>query len=125
MATVMLVGDSAFMRNMLKDILVKEGHEVIVEASNGGDAVDKYKEMKPELVLMDTIMHSMDGVEAVRRIVEYDPRAKIVMCSAYGGDEMIIDAFHAGALSYIVKPFKPSIVKEIIEKVLDICGQEA
>ncbi len=123
MVSVLVVDDSLFMRTMLKDILVQGGHTVVGEAVDGGDAIEKYKETKPEMVLMDTIMPNMNGIEGVRGIVEHDPAARIIMCSAYGKDKTVIESFEAGALNYILKPFEPSHVLEIIDKVIDICEQ--
>lgn len=106
------------MRNMLKDILVKEGHEVIGEAGNGEEAIEKYMELKPDVVTMDIVMPSMDGLDAVKGIIEKDPDAKVIMCSALGQQQMVIDALQAGAKDYIVKPFQPLIVVETLKKVL-------
>lgn len=106
------------MRNMLKDILVKEGHEVIGEAGTGEEAIEKYMELKPDVVTMDIVMPSMDGLDAVKGIIEKDPDAKVIMCSALGQQQMVIDALQAGAKDYIVKPFQPLIVVETLKKVL-------
>lgn len=118
MATFLIVDDAAFMRNMLKDILVKEGHEVIGEAGSGDEAVLKYEQLRPDIVTMDIVMPGMDGLEAVRGIINADPNAKIIMCSALGQQQMVIDALQAGAKEYIVKPFQPLIIVETLKKVL-------
>ncbi|MEE8402060.1 MAG: response regulator [Candidatus Hydrothermarchaeaceae archaeon] len=118
MATFLIVDDAAFMRNMLKDILVKEGHEVIGEAGSGEEAIEKYIELKPDIVTMDIVMPSMDGLDAVKGIIEKDANAKVIMCSALGQQQMVIDALQAGAKDYIVKPFQPLIVVETLKKVL-------
>jgi two-component system chemotaxis response regulator CheY len=118
MAKILIVDDAAFMRNMLKDILTKNGHEVVGEAGSGEEAILKYKALSPDLVTMDIVMPGMDGIEATKKIVEEDPNAKIVICSALGQQQMVIDALQAGAKDYIVKPFQPVMVMETIKKVL-------
>ncbi len=116
--SVLIVDDAAFMRMMLKDILTKNGFEVAGEAENGAIAVEKYKELKPDLVTMDITMPEMDGITAVKEIMKIDSRAKIVMCSAMGQQAMVIDAIQAGARDFIVKPFQPERVLEAIQKAL-------
>jgi two-component system chemotaxis response regulator CheY len=118
MATVLIVDDAAFMRNMLKDILVKEGHQVVAEATNGEEAVLKYKQYHPDLVLMDIVMPGMDGIETVKALMSEDPAAKIIMCSALGQQQMVIEALQAGAKDFIVKPFQPVMIAETVKKVL-------
>jgi two-component system chemotaxis response regulator CheY len=118
MAKFLIVDDAAFMRNMLKDILVNEGHEVVGEAGSGDEAVLKYEQLRPDVVTMDIVMPGMDGLEAVRGIMKNDPNAKIIMCSALGQQQMVIDALQAGAKEYIVKPFQPLIIVETLKKVL-------
>ena len=113
---IMIVDDAAFMRMMLKDILTKNGYEVVAEASNGHEAVLKYEETRPDLVTMDITMPEMDGITAVKKL-EKDPQAKIIMCS-YGQQAMVVDAIQAGARDFIVKPFKPDRVIEAVKKVL-------
>ncbi|HPT62831.1 MAG TPA: response regulator [Candidatus Atribacteria bacterium] len=115
---IMIVDDAAFMRMMLKDILTKNGYEVVAEASNGHEAVLKYEETRPDLVTMDITMPEMDGITAVKEIRKKDPQAKIIMCSAMGQQAMVVDAIQAGARDFIVKPFKPDRVVEAVKKVL-------
>lgn len=115
---ILIVDDAAFMRMMLKDILSKNGFEIAGEAENGVIAVDKYKELKPDLVTMDITMPELDGISAVKRIKSLDPNARIVMCSAMGQQAMVIDAIQAGAKDFIVKPFQPERVLEAIQKAL-------
>ncbi len=115
---VLIVDDAAFMRMMLKDILTKNGYEVIGEAENGKVAVEKYKELQPELVTMDITMPEMDGITAVKKIREINPGARIVMCSAMGQQAMVIDAIQAGAKDFVVKPFQPERVVEAVRKAL-------
>ncbi|MDN5330935.1 MAG: two-component system, chemotaxis family, chemotaxis protein CheY [Tepidanaerobacteraceae bacterium] len=118
MAGILIVDDAAFMRMMIKDILTKNGFEVAGEAENGAVAVEKYRALKPSLVIMDITMPEMDGIEAVRKIKEIDPNAKIIMCSAMGQQAMVIDAIQAGARDFIVKPFQPDRVVEAVKKAL-------
>lgn len=118
MAKVMVVDDAAFMRMMLKDILTKNGYEVVAEAENGQVAVDKYKEYRPDLVTMDITMPEMDGITAVKNIKQADANARVVMCSAMGQQAMVIDAIQAGARDFIVKPFQPERVLEAVSKAL-------
>ena len=115
---VLIVDDAAFMRMMLKDILTKNGYEVIGEAENGKVAVEKYKELQPELVTMDITIPEMDGITAVKKIREINPGARIVMCSAMGQQAMVIDAIQAGAKDFVVKPFQPERVVEAVRKAL-------
>lgn len=115
MAKVLIVDDAAFMRMMIKDILEKNGFEIVGEASNGIKAVELYKKENPDVVTMDITMPDMDGIEAVKAIREYNPSAKIVMCSAMGQQTMVMDAIKAGAKDFIVKPFQPDRVLEAIK----------
>ncbi len=118
MARVLIVDDATFMRMMVKDILEKNGYEVIGEANNGIKAVEIYKAEKPDIVTMDITMPEMDGIEAVKQIKAFDPSAKIVMCSAMGQQSMVMDAIKAGAKDFIVKQFQADRVLEAIKKVL-------
>ena len=118
MAKVLIVDDAAFMRMMIKDILEKNGFEVIGEANNGIKAVELYKVEKPDVVTMDITMPDMDGIEAVKAIKSFDADAKIIMCSAMGQQSMVMDAIRAGAKDFIVKPFQADRVLEAIKKVI-------
>lgn len=118
MARVLIVDDAAFMRMMIKDILEKNGFEILGEANNGLKAVELYKKDKPDVVTMDITMPDMDGIEAVKAIKAFDPSAKIIMCSAMGQQTMVMDAIRAGARDFIVKPFQPDRVLEAIRKVV-------
>ena len=115
---VLVVDDAAFMRMMIKDILRKGGYEVIGEAEDGSKAVEKFKELRPDLVTMDITMPDMDGITAVKEIRKIDPAAMIIMCSAMGQQAMVIDAIQAGAKDFVVKPFQPERVLEAVRKVL-------
>lgn len=116
--TIMLVDDAAFMRMMLKDILTKNGYNVIGEAENGVIAIEKHKELKPTLVIMDITMPEMDGIQAAKAIKANSPDALIIMCSAMGQQSMVIEAIQAGARDFIVKPFQPDRVLEAVQKVI-------
>ncbi|KYO64575.1 response regulator [Thermovenabulum gondwanense] len=118
MSGILIVDDAAFMRMMIKDILSKNGFQVVGEAENGLVAIEKYKELKPGLVIMDITMPEMDGIEAVKRIRSLDPQAKIIMCSAMGQQAMVIEAIQAGAKDFIVKPFQPDRVVEAVRKAM-------
>ena len=115
---VLIVDDAAFMRMMIKDILQKNGFEVIGEASNGIEAVNLYKKERPDVVTMDITMPDMDGIEAVKEIRAFDPSAKVIMCSAMGQQSMVMDAIKSGAKDFIVKPFQADRVLEAIRKVV-------
>ncbi|MGL4571197.1 MAG: response regulator [Clostridium sp.] len=117
MINILIVDDAAFMRMMIKDILEKNGFNIVGEASNGAQAVDLYKKQKPDVVTMDITMPKLDGIEAVKLIREYDKDAKIIMCSAMGQQGMVMDAIRAGAKDFIVKPFQADRVVEAINKV--------
>ena len=114
----MLVDDAAFMRMMIKDILTKNGYNVVGEAENGKVAVDKYMELKPDLVLMDITMPEMDGIESLKAIRAKDPNACVIMCSAMGQQAMVIEAIQSGAKDFIVKPFQAERVLEAVKKVI-------
>lgn len=115
---ILIVDDAAFMRMMIKDILEKNGYNVVGEAENGNVAVEKYKELNPDLVTMDITMPEKDGITALKEIKEYDPDAKVIMCSAMGQQAMVIDAIQAGAKDFIVKPFQADRVLEAVSKAL-------
>lgn len=115
---ILIVDDAAFMRMMVKDILGKNGYEVVGEGENGLRAVEKFKELSPDLVIMDITMPEMDGISAVKEIKKIDPNAKIIMCSAMGQQAMVIEAIQAGARDFIVKPFQAERVAEAVKKVL-------
>ena len=116
--TVLIVDDAIFMRTMIADILKGAGFEVVGEASSGAEAVEKYKELKPDLVTMDIVMPDMGGIDAVREIMKIDPKAKILMCSAMGQQGLVVEAIQAGARDFVVKPFQPSRVLEAVQRLL-------
>ncbi|MDH2909816.1 MAG: response regulator [Candidatus Eremiobacteraeota bacterium] len=115
---VLIVDDAVVMRMMIKGILSKHGYEVVGEAQNGVEAVDKYKQLQPDLVTMDMVMPEMDGITAVRQIMSMDPNAKIIMCTSMGQQALVVEAIQAGAKSFITKPFQPPKILETISKVL-------
>lgn len=118
MAKIMVVDDAAFLRAMLKDILITAGHEVVFEAANGKEAVDRYRAYQPDLVTMDITMPVMEGIQAVKEIRKLDPKANIVMCSAMGQTNLIIEAIQSGAKDFIMKPFHSSRVLEAVDKAI-------
>lgn len=115
---ILLCDDTAFMRTMLKEILVKNGYDVVGEAENGRIAVEKHMELKPDLTIMDITMPEMDGISAVARIIENDSTANIVMCSAMGQEQIVVNAIKAGAKDFIVKPFEHERVIEAVKRVI-------
>lgn len=116
--TVLICDDAIFMRTMIGDILTQAGFQVLGEAENGVQAVDRYRELKPDFVTMDIVMPEMGGIDAVREIMREDPEAKILMCSAMGQQALVIEAIQAGARDFVVKPFQPSRVLEAVQRVL-------
>ena len=115
---ILICDDAAFMRMMIKDILTKNGYNIAGEAENGQKAVEKYAELKPDLVLMDITMPEMDGIEALKRINAADPSASVIMCSAMGQQAMVIESIQSGAKDFIVKPFQADRVIEAVQKVV-------
>lgn len=115
---VLIVDDAVFMRMKLRDILEKNGYEVVAEAQNGLEALEKFKQEKPDLVTMDITMPEMDGVAALKEIKTLDGDAKIIMCSAMGQQSMVMEAIQAGALDFIVKPFDTDRVLQSLERVM-------
>ena len=117
---VLIVDDAMFMRMMLKDILSKNGYEVVGEAANGKEAIDKYIELRPDLVLLDITMPEMDGLTALKEIKHIDPQAVVVVCSAMGQQNMVIEAIQNGAIDFIVKPFQQNRVLESLERLEEL-----
>ena len=115
---ILICDDAAFMRMMIKDILTKNGYNVVGEAENGLKAVERFNETKPDLVLMDITMPEMDGIQALKKIKEMDPSANIIMCSAMGQQAMVIEAIQSGAKDFIVKPSQAERVLEAVKKVV-------
>jgi two-component system chemotaxis response regulator CheY len=115
---ILLVDDAAFMRKVIKDTLSKNGYTELYEAVDGADAVEKFSEIHPDLVIMDITMPNMDGLEALKAIRAKDSNASIVMCSAMGQESMVMDAVRSGAKDFIVKPFKPDRILKTVTSVL-------
>ena len=118
MARILMVDDAAFMRKVIKDTLSKAAYTDLHEAEDGAMAVEKYNELKPDLVLMDITMPNMDGLEALKAIRGADSNANVVMCSAMGQETMVIDAIRSGAKDFIVKPFKPERVLKTVTSIV-------
>ena len=118
MAKILCVDDAAFMRKVVKDALSKNGYTDLYEAVDGADAVDKYSQINPDLVIMDITMPNMDGLEALKAIRAKNPAANVVMCSAMGQEAMVIEAITAGAEDFIVKPFKPDRILKTVTSIL-------
>ena len=112
----MVVDDSAFMRNMLKNLITQSGGQVVAEAVDGKDAVEKFSQTRPQLVLMDIMMPNMNGLDALKQIMNIDRNAKVVMCTSVGQEKVVAEAVEAGASDFIIKPFKPMDIKAVIEK---------
>jgi len=118
MAKVLIVDDAAFMRMLVKKILTQAGHQIVGEAANGKEAVEKYQQLKPDLVTMDIVMPEMDGISAVKEIKKIDPDARIIMITAVGQEAKVMEALKSGAKGYIVKPFQAPKVIEEVNRVL-------
>ena len=117
---VLIVDDLAFIKLIIKDTLEKTGFEVAGEASNGVEAIEQYKRLQPDIILMDITMPKMDGIQAIQEIVKIDPQAKVIMCSALGQQKLIIQSIQLGAKDFIVKPFKPERIVGAIKKALNM-----
>jgi len=118
MARILIADDSQFMRNILKNIIQKAGHEIVGEASNGREAVELFKTLNPDLVMLDIVMPEMDGLEALKKIKEINPSAKVIMCTGLGQQKLVVQAIENGAKGYIVKPFQAEFVIKEINRVL-------
>jgi len=116
--TVLVCDDAVFMRTLLSDILSQSGFEVIGEAETGVQAIERYKQLRPDLVTMDIVMPDMGGIDAVREITKFDSEARILMCSAMGQQALVVEAIQAGAKDFVVKPFQPSRVLEAVQRVM-------
>lgn len=114
---ILIADDALFMRNMLREIFVNAGFQVVGEAANGIEAVERYHELRPDLVTMDIVMPLKSGIEALRQITREDPDARVIMCSALGQEALIIEAVQAGAKDFIAKPFKEERVLDVVRRV--------
>ena len=117
MARVMVVDDAVFMRMTIRKMIELEGYEVVGEAGNGVEAVQKYMEAQPDVVMLDITMPEMNGIDALKRIKEFDPKAKVIMCSAMGQQAMVAQAIQSGAKDFIVKPFEKDRVLTALKRV--------
>ena len=118
MARVLIVDDAAFMRKMLSDVLTKGGHEVIGEGANGVEAVSQYQALRPDIMTLDITMPEKDGLTALKEILNQEPTACVVMCSALGQEAKVLESIRAGAKDFVVKPFQPARVLDAVEKAL-------
>ena len=116
---VLIADDASFMRQMIREIIEPEGYEVVGEATNGVEAVEKYQELHPDVVTMDIVMPKRSGIDAVKGILAQDGAARIIMCSALGQETLVMEALQAGAKDFIVKPFKPDSVLATLKKTLE------
>ena len=119
MPRVLIADDASFMRQMIREIVEAQGHEVVGEASDGDEVVEEFKRLHPDVVTMDIVMPRRSGIDAVKSIIEIDRQARIVMCSALGQESLVKEALQAGAKDFIVKPFKPEVVLSTLRKVTE------
>jgi two-component system chemotaxis response regulator CheY len=117
-ARILVVDDAAFMRKMVSDALIRGGHEVVGEAGNGTEAVTRFQELKPELTTLDITMPEKDGLTALKEIIELDPSARVIMCSALGQESKVLESIKLGARDFVVKPFQAERVLEAVGKAL-------
>lgn len=117
MATIMVVDDAMFMRKKCAQVLTDNGYQV-VEAGNGVEAINAYKQSKPDGVLLDITMPDMDGIQTLKEILKMDPSAKVSMCSAMGQQSMVIEALKSGAKDFVVKPFDVARVIGAVKKLV-------
>ena len=118
-ARVLIADDASFMRQMIREIIEPEGFEIVAEAADGVEAVDQYQTVQPDIVTMDIVMPKRSGIDAVKGILEVDPNACVVMCSALGQETLVMEALQAGAKDFIVKPFKPDSVLDTMNKLVE------
>lgn len=116
-ATVLVVDDSAFMRNMLKNIITQAGAEVVGEASDGQQAIDKANELNPQIIFLDIMMPNVNGLDALKQIKSQHPEVKVVMCTSAGQEKIIGEAVETGASEFVKKPFKPDEITQVISKL--------
>lgn len=117
-ARIVLADDLSFMRMVQKEILEEKGYEIVGEACDGVEAVDRYLTLKPDVIILDITMPNMNGLDAMHKIFDFDKQAKIIICSALGQQQLIVEAIKAGVKDFIVKPFKPERILSAIEKAL-------
>jgi len=118
---ILIVDDAKFTREVISEILKKKGYKICGEAENGKEAIEKYKQLKPDAVTLDIIMpkiDGIDGIDALKEIIKIDPRAKVVMVTALGQKTLELESIKAGAKEYITKPYQPLQVVEAVKRVL-------
>lgn len=118
MARILVVDDAAFMRRMVSDVLTSGGHEVVGEAADGNEAVARYQELRPDVMTLDITMPEKDGIATLRELVDIDPAARVVICSALGQETKVLDAIKAGAKDFVVKPFERERLLGAVEKAV-------
>jgi two-component system chemotaxis response regulator CheY len=117
---VLVVDDAIFMRSMIRDIFARSPFVIAGEAENGLEAIELYKELRPDITTMDIVMPEVDGITALKEIMRFDPQAKVIMCSALGQESLIAESIEAGAKDFIVKPFQPNKVLRVVRSVLGL-----
>ncbi len=119
MKRILIVDDSKTSRKFLKNMLIEAGFEVVAEAIDGIDGIEKYKEFKPDVVTMDITMPNLDGIDAVTEIMRIDPEAKIIMVTAAGQKNNVVEALKRGAVDFVQKPFDAEVIVEVIKKAME------
>ena len=118
--TVLIADDSTFMRLMIRKILTKHGFSVIGEAKDGEEAIQQYAKLRPSLMTMDIVMPKLNGIEAVKRIIQFDPDARIIMVTALGQEQLVMDAIKSGAKEFVIKPFNEAQVVNAISGITTV-----
>ena len=116
--TVLICDDTPYIRTLMNNILSRAGFEVVGEATTGAEAIEKYMQLRPDLVTMDLVMREMGGLDAVRQIRNFDERARILVCSGVAPEGLVDEAIEAGASEFLVKPFHPSRLLEAVHSAL-------
>jgi two-component system chemotaxis response regulator CheY len=125
MAKVLVVDDALFMRKIVSDAMVAGGHEVVGEAANGIEAVERFRELRPDVTTLDITMPEKDGLAALREIMALDPAARVVMCSALGQESKVLEAMKVGAKYFVVKPFEDSRLIGAVNKAIALMADSA
>ena len=121
MRKILVVDDAKVIRMVIKRLLTQHGYQVAGEAGNGREALEKYKELKPDAVTMDIIMPEMDGIQGLKEIIAFDKQAKVIMISAIDQRDSLTDAIRNGAADYVVKPFEDD---RMVTALKNIFGEE-